>query len=65
MITIRETGQVLPFGYAHKDWVSFKEEMRLGDSIYWFSHRKGRFYMDGHLLVRYGCVLRLLPGAIS
>ena len=22
MITIRETGQVLPFGYAHKAWVS-------------------------------------------
>jgi hypothetical protein len=65
MIVIRETGQALPFGYSNKDWVDMKTAMRPGDQIYFFSHSEGRFYVDYHILVRDGCIIRRLRGRIT
>jgi hypothetical protein len=62
---IRETGQALPFGYANKAWLEMKAAMRTGDQIYFLSHRDGGFYVDYHVLVRDGCIIRRLPGRIT
>ena len=64
-IKIRETGQVLPFGYANKDWLQFKAAVIPGDSIHFITQATGSFYSDGYALVRNGCVVKFLLGAIS
>ncbi len=65
MIVIRETGQALPFGYSNKAWLEMKAAMQSGDRIYFLSHRDGRFYVDYHILVRDGCIIRRLLGRIT
>jgi hypothetical protein len=65
MIVIRETGQALPFGYSNKAWLEMKAEMQPGDQIYFLSHRDGRFYVEYHILVRDGCIIRRLMGRIT
>jgi hypothetical protein len=65
MIVIRETGQALPFGYSSKAWLEMKAAMQPGDQIYFLSHRDGRFYVDYHILVRDGCIIRRLRGKIT
>jgi hypothetical protein len=64
-IVIRETGQALPFGYSNKGWLEMKAMMQPGDQIYFLSHRDGRFYVDFHVLVRDGCIIRRLMGTIT
>jgi hypothetical protein len=64
-IVIRETGQALPFGYSNKAWLEMKAAMQPGDQIYFLSHRDGRFYVDYHVLVRDGCIIRRLLGRIT
>jgi hypothetical protein len=65
MFKIRETGEVLPFGYGHKQWLEFKVAVAPDDKIYFMTRQSGTFYMDGHILVRNGCVMRFLKGGIS
>lgn len=65
MIQIRETGRIVPFGYAHEDWEEFKAAMQDGDQIFNIAVRDGLFYMNGQVLVRNGCVVRFLRGTIS
>ena len=65
MIVIRETGQALPFGYSNKAWLDMKAAMQPGDRVYFLSHRDGRFYVDYHILVRDGCIIRRLMGRIT
>ncbi len=65
MITIRETGEVLPFGYISEEWEELKSLMQDGDEIYFVEHRDGYYMHNGHLLVRAGCVVFFLRGAIS
>jgi hypothetical protein len=65
MIVIRETGYALPFGYSNKAWLEIKAAMQPGDQIYFLSHRDGRFYVDYHVLVRDGCIIRWLMGRIT
>ncbi len=64
-IVIRETGEALPFGYVNKAWLAMKAAMQPGDRIYFLSHRDGTFYVDYHVLVRDGCIIRRLRGKIS
>jgi hypothetical protein len=65
MIVIRETGQALPFGYSNRGWLDMKAAMQSGDQIYFLSHRDGRFYVEYHVLVRDGCIIRRLGGKIT
>jgi hypothetical protein len=65
MIVIRETGQALPFGYSNKAWLEMKAAIQPGDQIYFLSHRDGMFYVDYHILVRDGCIIRRLRGRIT
>ena len=65
MIQVRETREVLPFGYANKEWVEFKSTIKHGDDIYFHSYRNGQFYMDRYILIRDGCVVSYLNGKIS
>ncbi|MGI9292825.1 MAG: hypothetical protein ACR2PS_02495 [Pseudomonadales bacterium] len=65
MIQIRETGEVLPFGYAYKHWVSFKAKMKVGDKIYFYKSTKDGVFQDGYMLVRKECVIDTLPRAVS
>ena len=65
MIEIRETKEVLAFGYANKQWLQFKAAIEPGDKVYFMAHTKNKFYLDGHILVRKGCVVQFLKGAIS
>lgn len=65
MVVIRETGQVLPFGYENDAWLELKAAMRPGDQIYFLSYRDGRFYVDYQVLVRNGCIIRWLRGKIT
>jgi hypothetical protein len=65
MFRIPETGQSVPFGYAHEHWVALKAAVRPGDAIYFVSRTQDRFYKDGHVLVRGGCVIRFILGSIS
>ena len=64
-IVIRETGQALPFGYQNKAWLAMKAAMQPGDQIYFLSHGDGRFYVEYHILVRDGCIIRRLMGMIT
>jgi hypothetical protein len=64
-IVIRETGQALPFGYGNKAWLEMKAAMQPGDQIYFLSYRDGTFYVDYHVLVRDGCIIRRLMGRIT
>ena len=65
MIEISETHKTVPFGYANEDWLKFKSNIRSGDKIYFMSHSVKHFYIDGHALVRNGCIVDFLKGAIS
>jgi hypothetical protein len=65
MVVIRETGEALPFGYQNDAWLELKAAMRPGDQIYFLSHRDGRFYVDYHVLVRDGCIIRSMRGNIT
>jgi hypothetical protein len=65
MIVIRETGKALPFGYSNKEWLEMKAAMQPGDKIYFLSHRDGRFYVDYHILVHDGCIIRRMLGMIT
>ena len=65
MIVIRETGDALPFGYSNKEWLEMKAAMQPGDQIYFLSHRDGRFYVEYHILVRDGCIVRRMLGMIT
>jgi hypothetical protein len=65
MIQLRESGKLLPFGYANEKWLEFKAATQPGDRIYFYIHRENRFYSDGHFLVRKGCIIRHLLGSIS
>ncbi len=65
MITIRETGELLPFGYANKYWNAFKSNYQSADEIYRATHRDNRFFIEEHILVRNGCVIDSLLGEIS
>ena len=65
MIEIRETGEVLAFGYAYERWVEFKAQIIEGDEIYFFINKEPGFYQDGHFLVRNGCTIDLFNGRIS
>ncbi len=65
MIVIRETGQALPFGYSNKAWLELKAAMQPGDQIYFLSHRDGIFYVDYHILVHDGCIVRRIRGKIT
>ncbi len=64
-VVIRETGEALPFGYQNKAWLAMKAAMQPGDQIYFLSHSDGRFYVDYHILVRDGCIIRRLQGMIT
>jgi hypothetical protein len=64
-ITIRETGEVLPFGYMNREWIEFKSTMVDGDKIYFIARRQGLFYLDGHVLFRGDCAIRFLRRSIS
>jgi hypothetical protein len=64
-VKIRESGEWLPFGYANAQWLEFKATVMPGDRIYSYSFRENRFYSDGHILVRKGCIIRHLLGSIS
>jgi hypothetical protein len=65
MIVVRETGQALPFGYSNKAWLGMKAAMQPGDQIYFLSHSDGSFYVDYHILVHDGCIVRRLMGKIT
>jgi hypothetical protein len=65
MVVIRETGQAVPFGYVNDAWLKMKAAMQAGDQIYFLSHSDGRFYVEYHILVRDGCIIRRLRGRIT
>lgn len=60
MLKIGNTGEALPFGYAHDDWLMFKEEMRPGDEIYHLKHETEKLYQTQHILVRDDCIVGLI-----
>jgi len=61
----KQSGRVVPFGYGNAEWEEFKATITFGDEIFRFTRQEKRFYMDGHILVRNGCIIRLLVGRIS
>ena len=50
----------VPFGFANAAWNEFKAEVRPGDTIHAFSEG----HSSGHVLVRKGCVVRILIGSV-
>lgn len=65
MIEISETHQMLPFGYANADWLTFKASMQAGDQIYFMVSSLKKSYRDGYALVRHGCIVHFLLGTVS
>jgi hypothetical protein len=72
MIPVVTGGQtiVLPFGYSNKEWMALKAKWQPGDYFVRYQSnaalaRKNKLYVDGHLLVRNGCAIGFMPGAIS
>lgn len=65
LIEIRETKEVLPFGYINKYWVQLKARYLPGDRFYFVHFQDGRFFVERHVLVRNDCVIGALMGAIS
>ena len=65
MIEVKGIKEKLPFGYGNDKWQKFKADISNNDKVYFMVKREGHFYQDGHILVRGGCVVRFLPGAIS
>lgn len=65
MIEVRETKEVIPFGYSNKLWLEFKSKIRKGDSIYFVKLIDGKAYYGGHILVREGCIIEFLMGVTS
>lgn len=66
MIEIRETKEKLPFGYINKQWKELKSLYKKGDKFYFVRYESGgRYFMEQHILVREGCVIGNLMGAIS
>lgn len=65
MIKIRGTNKVLPFGYANKEWLEFISDIREEDEIYFTKTINRKYYMDGYILIRNGCVINFLTGRVS
>ena len=59
-----------PYGPADPDWQTLKARQREGDYFVQFWRgtdlvERTKFYMDGIFLIRRGCVVGWLKGAIS
>ena len=65
MIEIRETKEVLPFGYINKQWQELKAMHEEGDQFYFVHYQDGRFFVEHHVLVRNECIIGALMGSIS
>ncbi len=65
MIPLGETGETVPFGYINSEWQEFKAAYKTGDKIFFIKRIGAGYYMDGHFLVRNGCIIELLRGAIG
>lgn len=65
MVEIRETKQMLPFGYVNKEWNQLKSQYKDGDQFFFVRYVDGMFFMEQHILVRQGCIIGALMGAIS
>jgi len=65
LIEIRETKEMKPFGYQNAYWEKMKALHQKGDEIYFTRFRDGRFFQEGHVLVRDKCIIFFLAGAIS
>ncbi len=65
MIKNRDTGEVLPFGYANAEWKILKSKWLPGDQFYLVTHQKDHFSMSSYMLVRKGCVIGSLLVSIS
>jgi hypothetical protein len=65
MIHIRETKQILPFGYSNKTWMKLKGLYRDGDKFFYVKYVDGHFFVEHYVLVRGECVIGALHGAIS
>ena len=60
----------LPYGPTNSEWQELKAKQRKGDYFvqFWRSQHlveRTKFYMDGLYLVRGGCVVGWLKGAVS
>jgi hypothetical protein len=65
MVEIRETKQTLPFGYVNKEWNQLKSQYKDGDQFFFVKYEDGMFFMGQHVLVRHGCIIGVLIGAVS
>jgi len=65
MVKIRETNEVLPFGYMNDEWNKLKAMFKSGDKFYFVRYEDNEFFMELYTLVRDKCVIGVLRGRIS